>query len=338
MKTKSILFIAPTDFGFYNHIINEMKENGIEVLFIEEKFRSGFMFIDMLVLNMPNFILNLIHKLYFYSKIRRELKRSKLEKVDTLFMVRGRYLNTELLCFINRFAKAQKKIMYQWDYEKNVPLIKEQCEYFDLKFSFDKNDAEKYNLKHLPLFFNRTHKENAIKSNDKYQISFIGTHHSDRIELLKIIESKNSELCENSFFSLYRPKLSYYVNKILRYGTFSKVTKSDLNFNKINENETISIMSNSEIILDLSQVEQQGMTIRTFEALGLKKKLITTNPHIKQCDFYHENNVFVLDRANPKVSESFIDSDYYQIPEDIYQKYFITTWLSTVLDENLLEH
>ena len=39
-------------------------------------------------------------------------------------------------------------------------------------------------------------------------------------------------------------------------------------------------------VLDINHLDQSGLTIRTFEALGAGKKIITTNSEIKKYPFY----------------------------------------------------
>ena len=47
-------------------------------------------------------------------------------------------------------------------------------------------------------------------------------------------------------------------------------------------NDIVSLYKESEVILDINHPGQNGLTMRTFEALGAGKKLITTNTEIKK--------------------------------------------------------
>ena len=60
----------------------------------------------------------------------------------------------------------------------------------------------------------------------------------------------------------------------------------------INGEEMNQLFLNSRCILDSPQAGQLGLTIRVLEALGAKKKLITTNKDIKNYDFYKEENIY----------------------------------------------
>ena len=72
--------------------------------------------------------------------------------------------------------------------------------------------------------------------------------------------------------------------------------------------------------------------MRTFEALGAKRKLITTNSHVMEYDFYRENNVLIVDRNNPIIPLSFIKAPYEELPIEIYNKYSLSSWLSNIFN------
>ncbi|MEK5777604.1 lipopolysaccharide biosynthesis protein, partial [Acinetobacter nosocomialis] len=60
--------------------------------------------------------------------------------------------------------------------------------------------------------------------------------------------------------------------------------------------EIVELYAKSNIILDISHPGQSGLTMRTFEAIGAGKKLITTNTNIKEYPFYNANNIFIISR------------------------------------------
>ena len=76
--------------------------------------------------------------------------------------------------------------------------------------------------------------------------------------------------------------------------------------------------------------KQTGLTMRTIETLGAKKKLITTNPHVKEYDFYRPENILIVDRYNPVITKEFLDAPWKEIPENIYKKYSISSWLNSI--------
>ena len=74
--------------------------------------------------------------------------------------------------------------------------------------------------------------------------------------------------------------------------------------------------------------------MRTFEALGARRKLITTNLDIEHYDFYNPNNILVIDRMNVNVPVDFISSQYVDIDQNIYDSYSLSSWLRKIFIEN----
>lgn len=79
--------------------------------------------------------------------------------------------------------------------------------------------------------------------------------------------------------------------------------------------------------------KQSGLTMRTLETLGAKKKLITSNIDIKRYDFYNENNIFIIEDENLEGINEFINKDYEDINQDIYEKYSLRSWVETIVNE-----
>ena len=91
------------------------------------------------------------------------------------------------------------------------------------------------------------------------------------------------------------------------------------------------IYANSKCVIDVENAGQHGLTMRSIEILGLKRKLITTNKDIKNYDFYNSSNVFILDRKNPVMDMEFFNVPYQMLEDDMYKKYSLENWIFEVL-------
>ena len=91
------------------------------------------------------------------------------------------------------------------------------------------------------------------------------------------------------------------------------------------------IYDQAKCVIDIESAKQCGLTMRTIEMIGLRKKLITTNKDIVNYDFYHEDNILVVDRNNFVLDEAFIDRPYYHLDEQIYEKYSLSHGIMEVL-------
>ncbi|ASM52811.1 hypothetical protein PNIG_a0501 [Pseudoalteromonas nigrifaciens] len=320
MSKKTIVLIAPTVFGFYQHIKIALEKLDINVCVIDELPYSRYPLIRKLFLKLPKQLKSHIFRAYILNL--------KSTCCDTLFLIRGELFTFDILNDLEFKFAPKNRVMYQWDFEKNLPLLKQQIPYFNRVFTFDKDDSNKLNLTHKPLFFNPLHQayaKNNIK--EKYLVSFVGTHHSDRYEFSQLFLKLNPKLAKQSLIYLLRSKMSFFLNKYIKQNKLGGISFSEIKSRPLTEIETLEVLSASRAILDIHQPGQQGLTIRTFEALGLQKKLITTNPQVKKYDFYNPNNILVVDRGNPVVPDSFMNTPYEPTPIKIYNKYLVTHWV-----------
>jgi hypothetical protein len=102
--------------------------------------------------------------------------------------------------------------------------------------------------------------------------------------------------------------------------------------NIINLKELEQYLENTEMFLDIIREKQTGMSFRVFESLAYQKKLITTNPIVKEYDFYTGNNVMVVDPRNIVMDPEFFKTPYQPLDEAVYEKYTLDTWVKKVFD------
>jgi hypothetical protein len=72
--------------------------------------------------------------------------------------------------------------------------------------------------------------------------------------------------------------------------------------------------------------------MRTFEALGSRRKLVTTNAALREYDFFNPVNITVIDRRRPQLDREFLHTPYEPVKESIRQKYSLSHWVREVCD------
>lgn len=218
--------------------------------------------------------------------------------------------------------KSKQSIVYYWDGFDHFPKYKETLPFFDSHFTFDPVDAKKYHINFLPNFY---YEEN-INENPIYDIYFLSSLDS-RIfileQIINCIEKQNNRL-----------KI-----KILQY---SKTNQKNQNLHKkieyinhpITKEENLNYIINSKIILDVQKSIQTGLTFRVFEAIGFRKKLITTNKEIINYDFYNPKNIFIWTEETNSIPDDFLNLPYQDLPREIFEKYSQKNWVETILGLN----
>jgi hypothetical protein len=219
-------------------------------------------------------------------------------------------------------ANTDKIAAYQWDGMSVYPEVYAKVSLFERFFVFDVNDV-KTNVKFLPLtnfyFDDIKPKKNT---NDVY---FVGNYKEDRIEALLNLSRKLRDLGINT-------KAINLCVKSKQQANLLKNEPINIVYNEVTFIENIANSSSSKIIIDVANAVHCGLSMRPFEALGYKKKLITNNVLIKNYDFYHPDNIFVIENGNLDGLENFIALPYKDIPENIVEKYSFSNWIKYVFD------
>lgn len=321
---KNIIVISPRYFNYENEIVNELIRKGAFVTFIDDRIKNDFF--NKVIFRIKH--LNFIKKKKIFNYFNSFLIQLKNVKVDYVLAIIPEGFSKDIVQHYRKSLPSAKFILYMWDSIENRPYISDMLPFFDISLTFDRSNSEKYSILFRPLFF--TQEYGMISKsidNRKYEISFIGTAHSDRVQVIKKIAqfSKNKSFL---FFYLQNPLLVIYY--YLTDKNFREVKFSDISYKGLSKESVLDIIKHSKCIVDLNHPKQIGLTIRTIEMLGASRKLITTNNDILNYDFYNPLNILVIDRKNPIVPIEFLNSEYDKIDELIANKYSLSTWVDDV--------
>lgn len=324
LKDKKVLFLSWPFYQYPEQIIEAIKREGAQVTYYCSAPTDNFINVKLLE-KFP------ILKKRYYQKILNEINE---EKFDYLFVINAAIFPKSFLKSIVSKNRFKKKILYSWDSLDVYPDAEKSYPLFDVVYTFDSKDAERYpQIRFLPLFYiddlydYKTHKI-------KYDFSFIGFGHSERYNFINSVKKFADQNGYNYFFRLYLPsKLHYYRGKYVTK-IFKNANKDDFYYETTSQEKIKEITDASAVVIDLELCNQTGLTMRTIETLGMRKKLITTNKNIVNYDFYNKNNILVVDRFNPKIDEEFINSKYVELSEEIYQKYTLSNWIKVIFEDD----
>ncbi|REC49196.1 hypothetical protein DRF68_10715 [Candidatus Chryseobacterium massiliae] len=322
---KSIIIAVPDHFGLPERFKDNLEALGFNVLVIPDtvKVKIGIL----------NTIIHAYKKIFLGDKTFKNRKKAErkleiqiltlnnynLKSYDYALVIRPDLFSSELISEVKK--RANLISAYQWDGLDRFPLVYERIDSFDRFFVFDVNDLEK-NTRLLPLtnfYFD------DIKLRDKkFDVYFVGTYMRNRIDLLIKLARKFQDMGLKTSLNLNtnsKDKAKKFINEPITIIDKPMLFKD----NVIN-------VSQSEVILDFANDIHYGISMRTFEAIGYRKKLITNNPLVKKYDFYNPNNIFVIEDDNIDGLELFISTPYIDLPKEIIVKYSFTNWLKYVLD------
>ncbi len=119
-----------------------------------------------------------------------------------------------------------------------------------------------------------------------------------------------------------------YLKKQLLHNELEIKRLYDIHFTPLNRPQLINLYQRSKVFVDICRENQTGMSMRTIEAYGMNKKLLTSNRNIIKDPWVKE--IQVLDsNADDKAIISFINSPVKKYNNRI--KLSIQEWVKALL-------
>lgn len=312
MTLKKITLIYPFAYGYIDFVVQELQLNR-DVLITDIKTDSIKYIYPNKLVKLWNGITKLfgsnLKKKYFNQQILQQIK----ERQDIIFIIRPDLLETSLLKVLKE--NTDRFIAYYYDSCKKYPKQLEISAFFDEVYSYEKEDIEKYNFLETSNFI---YDENIESQKILYDIFNVSSYDSRIDEINNISKILFDAGFKIHFVLFWFEKLVYpYLHSTTEY---------------LSLNETKKIISQSKAMIDIQRADQKGLSFRTFESLGYRKKLITTNVMVQNYDFYHPNNILVINSGNMDVIEikRFLELPYVEISQDIINKYGVKSFTKKI--------
>lgn len=325
-KSNRILFLSASFFGYQFAIKEQLETEGYTVDYFDERPSNTFFVKAMIRLN-PTFLRRYIDR--YYKEI---IDRTAGHAYDYIFIIKAEAISDNSLQRLRELHPEARFVLYLWDNFNNFVGGQKKLDYFDKVLTFDIEDAPKYGLEFLPLFYLPEYSRiGDIPADAQTDILFIGTIHSDRYRFLRKIADQTQSFSRNVYFYMFFMSRVLYYKMKLQDKAFRNVRKKDFQFKPLSRTQIMNHFKQSRAVIDIQHPKQTGLTMRTIETLGARRKLITTNALIQRYDFYDPANILVVDRTNPVITEEFLETPYRPVPEDIYKKYSLESWVQTIL-------
>lgn len=320
MTNKKIIFIGTGFYDYDNCLIEALKEKRMEIDYINSNI------IDLCIRILRRLSLYYIEKKYIESKIN-EIIEHTITNADVIFIIKGENLTTDHIKLLRKRNPNVKFVLYFWDSINRMPnadcLIKE----INDVYTFDRIDSIERGLKFLPLFYRPV--KTLCDSTPEYAISFVGSMHSTRYNILRNLKKRLKEQKIPFKFYLYTGKFELwyktYITKEIDREDHDMFTTTMVSYS-----DYISLSKQSNVILDISNPLQNGLTIRSVESIGLNKKILTTNKDIQNYGFSRSNYRILDDNYNIDYSFLLDHSKCYWKKEKFTLEYFISTIFKSV--------
>jgi hypothetical protein len=325
-RQKRILFISPAFFGYEISICDALKENGYLVDYYDERTSNNSLM--KAVFRIKKSLLNNVVKKYYQSitdKVRDK-------KYDYFFLIKGEVVPESFIIDFKNNNPGARLIYYTYDSIKNnnknsIYILK----HFDDCYSFDFEDVKTnplLKIKHL--FYTKEYTAPHEAPEDrKYTIAFVGTLHSNRYQVVKVLFEK----IKDTFVFFYSPARWFFILERIFKNHYKGIGWSDVSFNKLTKQGVADIFRLSKSVLDIQRFGQTGLTMRTFEVLASGAILVTTNTYIKEAKFYDPDYIIVIEDFNDLKKIEEIKTKTISLKEDMltknpgFEEYFVNNWV-----------
>ena len=326
-NTKSIILYVPSYFhGFREIIEKHLGQMGFEVYSIKDspdKIKLGGILKPLVRILRRVFLGDRNYKRYL-NEIRLEKlvaeQLKMVEMADYALIFRPDELSIKSLKQIK--SKTAAMYAYQWDGFARFPRIFERLKFFKKVYSIDANDVSAGNnvFPEKNFFFDTGFAVcSQFKERRDIAAYYIGIYEKKRVRRLQLIVNQLSELKIKTEINLLGCPviIPSWVNRLKKAKQYVDV---------------INDVKSSNIIIDIDLRDtHEVLTFRIFEAIGYKKKLITTNELVKNCDFYHPSNIYIFNGSIDELKK-FLDKPMVSLPDDILKKHSFTEWVKRVLE------
>ena len=345
LKLKNILIVMPQFYAYQSKIHEDLIARGANVRFYdEEPEKTKFL------------VLKRLGKIFKKQNIFQKFNKQLTEKIiaempaggyDYFLLIRGNIITVDTINEIKEKAlkDGAKTVYYAWDSFKNMEHHGELGRQFNYRATFDSVDAKNnpdYEL--LPLFYSDEFDAERVENPAEYKYDYVSVSafFPFRYRYFKAFKKANPDkkLC----LKLYLAPNVYKGKKFTDPKLVKNLDMDIVSFTPFSPEEIRDMCLNSKAILDLANETQQGLTMRTMETLGIRRKIVTNNIYLKDYEFYNEDNAKVLEELASKADEAEASGDYsafelpdsswldkrYVVDDAIRRRYSIHAWLDNL--------
>lgn len=258
----------------------------------------------------------------FDMYIKRVIKENKGFKPDYILICRGEAFTPLTISHLRKSFPEAKIVLYCWDILRQAD-VRFNIPHVDKAMSFDPQDVEENNgLMFRPTFFVKEYLRVKECKDPKHDVVFIGTLHSNRHIIIRKLKEKLMKVGVSLYTYLYVPSILVYFKDFITRFPYISIKK--VHFKPISVLETVEVLNDARAIFDINFTSQKSLSTRAYEAMAARRKYITTNPEVRNYDFYNPNNIAVVDMEHFNLPEDFLTTPFEPVPEAMLYRYSVS--------------
>ena len=327
-----VLFLGSPFFDYYRHIIGAFERRGYEVDHYNDR-PSENPFLKGAIRLRPTLVTAITER--YQDSI---LAATKDQDYDLILVVNGKAFTPGFIEALRAQHPRAEAVLYLWDAIKLYPHVLGFADLFDRRYTFDAADAVEHPTFTLwPLFYTDDYRaigEDGPGTDFEHDIVNVCSAHANRYTLMTWLVPALRARGLRVFSYLFLNRVQFAYNR-LRLDAFKGARAREFNFRPLSAADYTRVLRGSKAVLDVSHSSQSGLTIRTIETLGARRKLITTNADVTSYDFYDPSRVLLIDAERPDVDAitEFIATPQQELDPTVYESYGVHPWVGTMLGQ-----
>lgn len=157
-------------------------------------------------------------------------------------------------------------------------LIEKRREYFEQIYSFDRKDCEKYGFIYHPTNYSMVDLSEDSVDQDAFYVG-VSKGRADTIgKVFKRLKNGGA-------------KALFYISGL----EFGEKKLEGIHYNQwLDYGQILKYIQHSNCVVEIMDGKQEGVTLRTMEAICYNKKLLTNNQSMKDSKYYQTGNIQVF--------------------------------------------
>lgn len=329
MGQRRALLIGTPFFGYYQHIIAGLVERGFTVDYYNDRPTENPV-VKGAIRVRPGLVNGRVIR-YLDEIVASTSGRN----YDLVLTINGKIHTPDFVARLRARHPHAEFVFYLWDAVSLYPHTLDFLHLMDRCYTFDRADAERYpQLGLLPLFYIPPYGTigAATPPPATYDLASICTAHANRYAVLKPLVPQLEAAGLRVFDYRYLHPLRFVYERTRAHGPLHKATTREFTFRSLAPERVHHVVKHSVGVLDINHEAQTGLTMRTIETVGARRKLVTTNAESRRYTFFDPSRVLVIDSFDANVPEivDFLHAPMEPLPTDVYATYSMSHWLDVL--------
>jgi hypothetical protein len=315
---KKLLLIGLRYHDYTAAIIDEISRQGYQVTYHEIQPRTLYLK-----------ALKVLSEAAWQSRIdahhRDILERERGNRHDYVLFIQAHQFSEANLRALREQQRQAHFVLYNWD-AVTTHDYRPHVKSFDRAYTFDPDDARELGIGYLPLFCMRAFQDLRQLDQHERGVYFVGNIVSvQRYEALVAFK----RYCADQGIRLrsYMACTPRVYMRLLRAGYLA----TDVSLRSIAQHEFIDMIERSTTVFDFANHRQAGYTMRVVENLCAGKKIITSNPRVRDEPFYTEDRFLVFEGLDFSAVRDFVARDL-DDPGRRFEQFHVQAFVRALLD------